>query len=314
MTDRALLIVVPLIWSRLWTTPLAEIAPELRVLVHGRDEFDPDSIDYVLTFRPPHGLVKTLPNLKAVFSLGAGVDGILSDPEYPKHIPLIRFVDRTLSREMAQYCVLHVLMHYRMQRFFDHAQAERKWRQALLPKRAADTRVGILGLGEIGGLAAQRLREWEFDVAGWSRTRKQVPGIVSFAGEDELAAFLGRSDILICLLPLTPDTRGILNGKLFAQLPKDAFVINVARGGHLVEEDLIAAIDSGHLSGATLDVFNTEPLPGDNPLWSHPKITVTPHIAAISEPRVAAQYVADGIARFERGETLDNIVDLPRGY
>ena len=219
-----------------------------------------------------------------------------------------------LSREMAQYCVLHVLMHYRMQRFFDRAQAERKWRQALLPKRAADTRIGILGLGEIGALAGQRLREWEFDVAGWSRTRKQVTGVESFAGEEELATFLGRTDILICLLPLTPDTRGILNAKLFAQLPKDAFVINVARGGHLVENDLIAALDSGHLSGATLDVFNMEPLPEESPLWSHPRITVTPHIAAISEPRIAAQYVADRIARFERGEPLDNIVDPVRGY
>jgi glyoxylate/hydroxypyruvate reductase A len=294
--------------------PLAEIAPALRVFVDVRDQYAPGDIDYALTFRPQHGLLKTLPNLKVVFSLGAGVDGILADPEYPKQVPLVRFVDTTLSREMAQYCVLHVLMHYRMQRFFDRAQAERKWRQALLPKRAADTRIGILGLGEIGALAGQRLREWEFDVAGWSRTRKHVTGVKSFAGEEELPTFLGRTDILICLLPLTPDTRGILNAKLFAQLPKDAFVINVARGGHLVESDLIAALDSGHLSGATLDVFNMEPLPEESPLWSHPRITVTPHIAAISEPRIAAQYVADRIARFERGEPLDNIVDPARGY
>jgi glyoxylate/hydroxypyruvate reductase A len=314
MRAKTLLLVVPPTWAPLWLGPLAEIAPDLKVRVHGRDTFAIEDIDYVLTFRPPHGFIKTLPKLKAVFSLGAGVDGILSDPEYPKRIPLIRFVDHSLSREMAQYCVLHVLMHYRMQRFFDRAQADHRWRQALLPKRAADTRIGILGLGEIGSLAAQRLREWDFDVAGWSRTRKQVPGVQSFAGEEELSAFLGRSDILICLLPLTPDTRGILNAKLFAQLPKDAFVINVARGGHLVEEDLIAAIDTGHLSGATLDVFNTEPLPEKNPLWSHPKITVTPHIAAISEPRVAAQYVTEGIARFERSETLESIVDLDRGY
>ena len=136
----------------------------------------------------------------------------------------------------------------------------------------------------------------------------------SFAGEDELAAFLNRSDILICLLPLTPKTRGILDAKLFAQLPEEAFVINVARGGHLVDDDLIAAIDSGHLSGATLDVFHTEPLPETHPFWSHPKITVTPHIAAISEPRVAAQYLADRIAQFEQGEGLDNIVDPERGY
>src|SRR4051794_9581231 len=254
MSAKTLLLAMPVNWAPLWVGPLAEITPELKVSVQGRDAFAVEDIDYVLTFRPPHGFLKTLPNLKAVFSLGAGVDGILSDPDYPKHIPLIRFVDHTLSREMAQYCVLHVLMHYRMQRVFDRAQAEHKWRQALLPKRAAETRIGILGLGEIGTLAGQRLREWDFDVAGWSRTRKHAPSIKSYAGESELSAFLGRGDILICLLPLTPDTRGVLNAKLFAQLPQDAYVINVARGGHLVEQDLIDAIDSGHLSGATLDV------------------------------------------------------------
>jgi glyoxylate/hydroxypyruvate reductase A len=309
-----LLLVVPQSWAALWLGPLTEMAPNLTVRVEDRDQYAPGEIDYVLTFRPPHGLLKSLPALKLVISLGAGVDGILSDPEYPKRVPLVRFVDRTLSREMAQYCVLHVLMHYRMQRFFDRAQAERKWRQALLQKRAEDTRIGILGLGEIGTLTAERLRDLHFDVAGWSRTRRDVRGVRSFAGEEELNPFLNRTDILICLLPLTPETRGVLNAKLFAQLPKDAFVINVARGGHLVDEDLIAALDSGHLAGATLDVFHTEPLPETSPLWSHPKITVTPHIAAISEPRVAAQYVADRIARFERGEPLDNIVDPKRGY
>ncbi|MBV9913776.1 MAG: glyoxylate/hydroxypyruvate reductase A [Sinobacteraceae bacterium] len=309
-----LLLVVPLRWTDLWTAPLAEIAPNLRVLVHERDAYAPADIDYVLTFRPPHALLKSLPNLKLVISLGAGVDGILADPEYPKQVPLVRFVDHTLSREMAQYCVLHVLMHYRMQRVFDRAQAERKWRQTLLPKRAEDTRVGVLGMGEIGTLTAERLRDLCFDVAGWSRTRKEVPGVQSFAGESKLPAFLNRTDILICLLPLTPGTRGILNAKLFGQLPKDAFVINVARGGHLVDDDLIAALDSGHLSGATLDVFHTEPLPETHPFWTHPKITVTPHIAAISEPRVAAEYVAERIGRFERGEPLDNLVDPEKGY
>jgi len=309
-----LLLVVPARWAPVWRAPLADIVPDLIVRVEGQDDYASGDVDYVLTFRPPHGLLTTLPNLKAVFSLGAGVDGILADPDYPRHVPLVRFVDRTLSREMAQYCVMQVLMHYRMQRVFDRAQSEHKWRQALLPKRAEDTRIGILGLGEIGTLTAERLRDLDFNVAGWSRTRREVRGVQSFAGEDELAAFLNRSDILICLLPLTPETRGILDAKLFAQLPEDAFVINVARGGHLVDDDLIAAIDSGHLSGATLDVFHTEPLPETHPFWSHPKITVTPHIAAISEPRVAAQYLADRIALFEQGEGLDNIVDPERGY
>jgi glyoxylate/hydroxypyruvate reductase A len=314
MSARTLLIVVPTAWAGLWTVPLAEIAPDLTVRVHGRDEFEPEAVDYVLSFRPPPGFLKTLPNLKAVFSLGAGVDGFLADSDYPRRVPLVRFVDHTLSRELAQYCVLHTLIHHRQQRLFDRAQAEHKWRQTLPPRRTEDTRVGILGLGEIGTLVAERLRDLDFPVAGWSRSQKQVRGVESFAGEDKLAAFLARTDILICLLPLTPQTRGILNAKLFAQLPAGAFLINVARGGHLTEGDLIPAIESGRLSGATLDVFEKEPLPETSPFWSHPKITVTPHIAAISDPRVAAQYVVDGIVRCERGEKLENVVDLDRGY
>jgi glyoxylate/hydroxypyruvate reductase A len=267
-----------------------------------------------MSFRPKPRYLKTLPNLKAVFSIGAGVDGFLADPDYPKHVPLVRFVEKGLAEEMAQFCVMHVLIHYRMQRDFDRAQAAGKWRQALLPKRPHETRVGILGLGEIGSVVAERLRPFGFTLLGWSRTRKQVEGVESFAGDDELPVFLSRTDILICLLPLTPQTRGILNAKLFAQLPKDAFVINVARGGHLVDADLIAALDSGHLSGAVLDVFHQEPLPEGNPFWVHPKVTVTPHIAAITEPRVAAQHVVDNIRRMERGEKLENVVDLKRGY
>ena len=309
-----LLLAVPLAWAPLWTTPLSEIAPDLQLRVQGRDQFDPASVDYVLSFRPQPGFLKTLPRLKAVFSLGAGVDGFLADPDYPKAVPLVRFVDRTLSREMAQYVVMHTLIHHRQQRFFDQAQKDAKWRQTIPPRRTEDTRIGILGLGEIGTLAGERLRDLDFPVAGWSQTKKNVKGIESFAGAAELNAFLARTDILVCLLPLTDGTRGILNKKLFAALPADAFVINVARGGHLIERDLIEALDSGHLSGATLDVFQTEPLPEDNPLWKHPKVTVTPHVGAISDPRVAAQYVHDRIVRNERGEKLDNVVDFERGY
>jgi len=298
-----LLLAVPIAWAPLWTTPLAEIAPDLKLAVQGRDAFEPAAVDYVLSFRPAPGFLATLPNLKIVFSLGAGVDGFLADADYPKAVPLVRFVDHTLSREMAQYVVMHVLMHHRQQPFFEQAQKDSKWRQTIPPRRTEDTRIGILGLGEIGTLAAERLRDLDFKVAGWSRTKKTVEGVESFAGAGELDAFLMRTDILICLLPLTPDTKGILNKALFAKLPAGAYVINVARGGHQVEGDLIAAL-----------VFETEPLPETNPLWKHPKVIVTPHIAAISDPRVAAEYVRDRIARFERGEKLDNVVDFTRGY
>ncbi|MBS0274097.1 MAG: glyoxylate/hydroxypyruvate reductase A [Proteobacteria bacterium] len=315
MTARStLLLAVPVSWAGLWTAPLAEMAPDLNVVVQGRDEYDPKAIDYALGFRPETGLLASLPNLKAVFSLGAGVDGFLVDPNYPKRIPLVRFVDHQLSREMAQYCVMHALIHHRQQRLFDTFQKEKKWRQSVPPRRTDDTRIGVLGIGEIGTIVAKRLRDHDFKMAGWSRTRKQIPGVESFAGHEELQKFLNRSDILICLLPLTADTRHILNAKAFSQLPKDAFVINVARGGHLKEDDLIAAIDSGHLSGATLDVFETEPLPDSSPLWSHHKITVTPHVAAISDPRVMAKNAVDGIARHKVGKPLDNVVDFARGY
>jgi len=307
-----LLVVVPQGLASLWEPWLRE--GPFDTIVHERDAYRPEDIDYALSFRPPPGLMGALPNLKIMFSLGAGVDAFAADPKLPKHIALVRFVDSQLSTEMAQYVVMHVLLNHRSQREFDSAQSEHRWAQRLLARKTADTRIGILGLGEIGTVAGERLRDLGFPVAGWSRTAKRLPGIESFAGDAGLNPFLARSDYLICLLPLTPETRGILNAKTFAALPKGAYVINVARGKHLIERDLIAALDSGHLSGATLDVFETEPLPKDNLLWSHPKVTVTPHIAAISDPRVAARFVIDGIARAERGERHPNTVDWNRGY
>jgi glyoxylate/hydroxypyruvate reductase A len=307
-----LLLVVPVSWAGLWL-PWLEKA-DLNVLVHGRDAYAPEAVDYVQSFRPPPGLLKTFPNLKAIFSLGAGVDGFLSDPDFPKRVPLVRFVDPQLSTEMAQYVVMHTLLQHRHQKDFDTAQAAGKWAQRVLPRRTADTRIGILGLGEIGTVAGERLRDLGFLVSGWSRSPKSVRGIESYSGKGEFEAFLRVSDFLVCLLPLTHETRGILNTKTFAALPEGAYVINVARGGHLVEDDLVKAIDSGHLAGATLDVFQTEPLPETSPLWRHPKIVVTPHIAAITDPRIAAQYVIDGIARAERGEPLYNVVSPDREY
>ncbi|MBU6297248.1 MAG: glyoxylate/hydroxypyruvate reductase A [Alphaproteobacteria bacterium] len=312
MAKPNLLMIVPAKWSGLWTPQLNDSA--VHPVVHGEDAYAPDGIDYVLGFRPPPGLLKTLPKLKAVFSLGAGVDGFLSDPDYPKHIPLVRFVDETLSAEMAQFVLMHVLIHHRHQRLFDAAQPKRQWRQMTLPRRTEDTRIGILGFGEIGRVAAQHLADLGFPVSAWSRTRKKGPGVKSFAGDAELEAFLAQTDILICLLPLTRQTAGILNAKTFAALPQGAFVINVARGGHLIEKDLIAALDAGRLSGAVLDVFQTEPLPETSPLWTHPKVTATPHIAAISQPAVAVRFVLDGIAKFERGARPDNIVDVETAY
>jgi len=279
-----------------------------------RDPYAPGEINYVAGFRPAPGFLKTLPNLKAVFSLGAGVDGFLRDPEFPKNLPLVRFVDPTLMHEMAQFVTMHVLIAHRGQRFFDTMQRQSQWQQRMLTKPSRDTRIGILGLGDIGATIAAGLLPFDFRLSGWSRSLKSVSGVKSFAGKEELPQFLAQCDYCVCVLPLTDDTRGIMNADFFAKLPKDAFVINVARGSHLIEEDLIAALDSGHLSGAVLDVFQTEPLPADSPIWPHPKITATPHIAGITDPRMALAYVADCVARCEEGRPLENIVDLSKGY
>jgi glyoxylate/hydroxypyruvate reductase len=312
MAKPNLLMIVPAKWAGPWTAQPDDCG--VNFILHGRDAYAPESIDYVLSFLPPPGLLKTFPNLKAAFSLGAGVDGFLCDADYPKRVPLVRFVDRSLSAEMAQFVVMHVLIHHRRQRLFDDAQSKRQWRQRMLPRRTEDTRIGMLGLGEIGSFTALRLMELGFPVSSWSRGRKNSSGLKSFAGDAELHTFLAQADILVCLLSLTRKTAGILNAKAFAAMPEGGFVINVARGGHLIESDLIAALDTGHLSGAVLDVFDEEPLPETSPLWSHPKITATPHIAAMAQTSVAIKFVFDGIAKFERGERPDNIVDIETAY
>jgi glyoxylate/hydroxypyruvate reductase A len=282
--------------------------------LHGKDHYAPPQIDYFVGFRPPHGFLKTLPKLKAIFSLGAGVDGFLRDPEFPRHLPVVRFVDETLQREMAQYVTMHVLMVHRMQRQFDAAQKESVWKQRMLARPSRDVRIGLLGLGDIGAVTAERLMMFDFQVSGWSRTRKEVSGVTSFAGPEELPRFLAGCDFMVCMLPLTPETEGILNAKLFAGLPEGAWVMNVGRGGHCNETDLLAALDSGHLGGAILDVFQTEPLPADHALWTHPKVTVTPHVAGITDPRNASAFVVDCVSRAETGVPFKNIVDLSRGY
>jgi len=288
--------------------------PGFNSFLHGKDHYAPQQVDYFVGFRPPHGFLKTLPRLKAIFSLGAGVDGFLRDPDFPRHLPVVRFVDQTLQREMAQYVTMHCLIIHRRQRDFDAAQVEHLWRQRMLARPSRELHIGILGMGDIGAVTAERLLMFDFQVSGWSRSRKIVPGVTSFAGPQELPHFLAQCDILVCMLPLTPETENIMDARLFQRLPKGAWVMNVGRGGHCNERDLVAALDSDHLAGAVLDVFQTEPLPADNVLWSHPKVTVTPHIAGITDPRNAAAFVLDCVSRAQGGMPFANVVDLSRGY
>lgn len=296
----------------------------LRVHAKGRElRTWPDAIGrsgdiaYACVWNPPHGLLEKFPNLKAIVNLGAGVDHLLADPALPQ-VPLARVAHDDLTLRVTGYVVLHVLMNHRRQRLYDAQQRERVWRVHDQPA-AGDVAIGIMGLGLIGAAAAGALSGLGFKVAGWSRTLKSLPGIEAFHGPAGLGAFLERTEILVCLLPRTRDTEGILNLALFRKLKRDgaaggAFLINAGRGPLQVDADILAALDDGTLAGATLDVFPQEPLPPDSPLWSHPRVTITPHNAGDISPRVFAPHVIAQIERFERGLPLDNAVDRARGY
>ena len=270
-------------------------------------------IAYCVAWKPKPGALRALRNLKIVFSMGAGVDAIVADTTYPNHVPLSRVVDPTLSQAMTEYVVLNVLYWHRRQHDLSALQKAKKWRQIVTP-RAEYIRVGILGFGVLGQAAARALKPLNYQLLGWSASPKSVEGVRTFYGEAGLQDFLSQTDILVCLLPLTPATRGILNAKTFAALPSGASVINCARGGHLIEGDLVASLDSNHIRGATLDVFQIEPLPESSPLWTHPKIVVTPHAAAVTDPASFMGHVARTIQRMDQGLPPENLVDFARGY
>jgi glyoxylate/hydroxypyruvate reductase len=297
--------------AELWRDELRARMPELEVRLWP-EVGDPAEIEVALVWRPPPGELARYPNLKAILSLGAGIEGLIADPTLPE-VPIARMVDPSLTSTMAEYVLLAVLRHHRGFDRFERAQRERRW-DFSLPPQPGDRQVGIMGLGELGAAAARLLLAHGFPVAGWSRSPKAQGGVTSYAGHGELHAFLHRTDILVCLLPLTAETRGILDAETFNALPHGATLINVARGAHLVEQDLLAALDSDHLAGATLDVFKSEPLPPDNPLWQYPKVLITPHVASYSVPAIAAAGVVDNIRRARAGQPLNHQVDRQRGY
>ena len=295
-----------------WEKSLKDLAPEIELRVWP-EAGDPAEIDYALMWKPPPGELKTYPNLKIIFSVGAGIDHFASDPELPRHIPLVRMVEPGLTAGMSEYVVMAVLYHHRFMIEYGLQRREEIWEE--IPQVGAEDRTaGIMGLGVLGRDAAEKLKPFGFPLAGWSRSAKEVPGVTCYHGDAGLKAFLAATDILVCLLPLTAETANILNAETFAALPRGAAVINVARGGHQVEDDLLAALDSGQLSGATLDVFQQEPLPAGHPLWQHPRVLMTPHAASMTIPKSAAKAVVDNIRRFEAGEPLTDVVDLEKGY
>jgi glyoxylate/hydroxypyruvate reductase A len=295
-----------------WKPILARLMPELEVRVWP-EIGDPAEIAYALVWRPEAGLLASLPNLKLILSLGAGVDHILRDPHLPRGLPIVRLVDPYMTDAMSEYIVLQVLRVHRQDLDYRAQQEEGIWLE-LDQKNASARAVGILGVGELGQDAARKLKGLGFDVAVWGRRPRTVEGLHSYAGRAGLPVLLARSEILICLLPLTEETKGILNASALATLPKGAALINAARGGHLVEEDLLAALASGQLSVAVLDVFREEPLPTGHPFWHHPRIVVTPHVAAATHSLTAAPIIVDNIRRFEEGRPLLNQVDRARGY
>ncbi|MGO8799311.1 MAG: 2-hydroxyacid dehydrogenase [Roseiarcus sp.] len=296
----------------------------LRAMLPDREIVTPEAIgaraevEYALSWRHPPGSLAGLPNLKAIFSLGAGVDHMFGDPRLPD-VPIVRVVDAELRDRMSEWVALHALIHLRQQRMYDWRQDQRIWEEDVEQPAAADVRVGVMGLGVIGADAASKLAMIGFDVAGWSRTPRSLEGVACFHGADGLDAMLARTDILVALLPLTPATRGILSAPLFSKLARDGrlggpILLNAGRGGLQVEVDILAALDGGVLKAATLDVFEVEPLPEESPLWLHPRVTISPHNAAISTPDAVLRNVVAQIEALGRGEGLKNVVDRRRGY
>jgi glyoxylate/hydroxypyruvate reductase A len=313
----AILIAVTGLDPKGWEERLRALAPRRDIRLWPERLGDPADIAYACAWQAPPGLLAGLPRLKAIFSLGAGVDHVLADPGLPD-VPVVRIVDPDLTMRMTEYVVLHVLMHHRRQRRYDAQQRARIWREHAQPPASA-VAVGVMGLGVLGRDAGEALRRIGFRVAGWSRTPKTLPGIETFHGDAGLDAFLRRTEILVCLLPATPATQGILGLELLRSLKRDgaaggACLINAGRGVLQVDADILAALDEGSLAGATLDVFPTEPLPATSALWAHPQVTITPHNAATSDPAALVANVLRQIDRCEAGLPLEHVVDRAVGY
>jgi glyoxylate/hydroxypyruvate reductase len=293
------------------------LLPSHKIVMPG-EPFDRASVRYALSWRHPPGALKDLPNLRVILSLGAGVDHLFADPALPDK-PIVRVVDPDLTNRMSEWVVMHALVHLRQLRRYERQQRERVWADDDKQPKASDVQIGALGLGVMGNDTVAKLKALGFKVAGWSASPKSLPDVPCFSGAAGLKSLLAQTDILVVLLPLTQATHGIINASLLLQLNQGGplggpTLINAGRGGLQVEADILAALDSGALKGASLDVFEHEPLPGDSRLWSHPAVYISPHNAAISSSKAIAALVARQIEAYERGEPLAHAVDRRRGY
>jgi glyoxylate/hydroxypyruvate reductase A len=300
-----------------WARGFAEALPGHRVVRRG-DDYDPAAVDYIFVWKPKPDAFDGLSGLKAVLSLGAGVDALLRHPNLPKNVPVVRFMDADLTQRMSDYVVANVAMHQRLVTRFKRDQAARRWKQ-LYPPASWHISVGIMGLGALGQDAIRHLKVSGYQLRGWSRSPKTIEGVETFAGPGQFDAFLAGTDILVNLLPLTPETTGILNYTTLSKLRRDGLdggpvLINAARGGHQKDADIVRALQDGTLAAASLDVFEVEPLPQDSPLWGLDNCYFTPHIAAASSETTGVAYFSKAIRDHEAGLPLPNVIDRERGY
>ncbi|OGB14559.1 MAG: glyoxylate/hydroxypyruvate reductase A [Burkholderiales bacterium RIFCSPLOWO2_12_67_14] len=294
-----------------WAQRFSQQMPELPFRIWP-DVPDPHEVRYLAAWEPPADLATRFPNLEVLFSTGAGIDQF-DFSVIPETLPVVRMVESGIVNGMVEYATLAVLSLHRDWHTYGQQQQEGRW-QTHRVYPASSRRVGVLGLGMLGRAVLEKLSGFGFDCAGWSRSPRRIDGIECHAGEQGLQAFLARTDILICLLPLTDSTRGILAKPLFDQLPRGATLINVGRGGHLVQQDLLQALDQGQLSSAILDVCEPEPLPPEHPFWHHPQVVLTPHIASMTQPETAVEAVIDNLRRHRVGLPMEGRVDRARGY
>lgn len=296
-----------------WRSLFAGLMPDLDVRWWDDPTVTPEEVHYAFVWAPDPGRLAAYPNLKLIISSGAGVDHLTADPALPEAVPIAKMGAPEAVARMREFALATVLFHHRRFHTFIANQREKRWEEEETTE-AANRTVGVMGLGTLGLPAALGLRDAGFRVRAWSRTEREIMGIETFAGDATLPAFLAGTEILLCLLAATPETAGILNGRTLGMLPDGACVINAARGQHVVVADLLAAIDAGHIAAATLDVFDIEPLPQESPVWTHPKVLVTPHVASFPNRAARARFVADAIRAFAADGTVLNRFDPDRGY
>ena len=296
-----------------WSNGLQKAMPEMDIKVYP-DDGDVNEDEFAVVWKHPRGILKKYPNLKAILSLGAGVDHIISDPDLPEGLPIIRLVDKKLTHEMCLHA-LHWVLHFHSDQYlYRSQQLKRQWIQQS-SIQTEDRTIGIMGLGNIGRSIGELLVTQSFNVIGWGANQKSsLTDIKYYYGQDQLSDFLGRTNILINVLPLTSDTTNIITKKELSLLPKDSFIINIGRGGIINEDDLLTLLSEGHIKAAALDVFAQEPLPENNSLWDHPSVYITPHIAGQSNPNSAGQTISENIYRIQKGELPYPIYSRTNGY